>query len=47
MAGRVVTGLRDALAGYLDLRRGLGFKLERRIHVPLGGRQCARPGTMT
>jgi len=24
-----VTGLREALAGYLDLRRGLGFKLER------------------
>ena len=29
MARRVVTGLREALAGYLDLRRGLGFKLER------------------
>jgi integrase/recombinase XerD len=25
----IVTGLRQALAGYLDLRRGLGFKLER------------------
>ena len=24
-----MTGLREALAGYLDLRRGLGFKLER------------------
>ncbi len=24
-----MTGLRTALAGYLDLRRGLGFKLER------------------
>jgi len=24
-----VTGLREALAGYLDLRRGLGFKLDR------------------
>jgi integrase/recombinase XerD len=24
-----MTGLRDALAGYLDLRRGLGFKLDR------------------
>jgi integrase/recombinase XerD len=29
MARRVVTGLREALAGYLDLRRGLGFKLDR------------------
>jgi len=30
MAGSlVVTGLRLALAGYLDLRRGLGFKLDR------------------
>ena len=30
MAGSViVTGLRQALAGYLELRRGLGFKLER------------------
>jgi hypothetical protein len=30
MAGSlVVTGLRPALAGYLDLRRGLGFKLDR------------------
>ena len=29
MARCVVTGLREALAGYLDLRRGLGFKLER------------------
>jgi len=27
--GFVVTGLRPALAGYLDLRRGLGFKLDR------------------
>ena len=27
--GVVVTGLRQALAGYLDLRRGLGFKLDR------------------
>lgn len=27
--GVVVTGLRQTLAGYLDLRRGLGFKLER------------------
>jgi integrase len=25
----IVTGLRQALAGYLELRRGLGFKLER------------------
>ena len=24
-----MTGLREALAGYLDLRRGLGFKLGR------------------
>jgi len=24
-----MTGLRPALAGYLDLRRGLGFKLDR------------------
>jgi integrase/recombinase XerD len=24
-----VTGLRPALAGYLELRRGLGFKLDR------------------
>ena len=30
MAGSlVVTGLRPALGGYLDLRRGLGFKLDR------------------
>jgi integrase/recombinase XerD len=29
MARCVVTGLREALAGDLDLRRGLGFKLER------------------
>ena len=29
MARCVVTGLREALAGYLDLRRGLGFKLGR------------------
>ena len=28
VAGSVImTGLREALAGYLDLRRGLGFKL--------------------
>jgi hypothetical protein len=27
--GVIVTGLRQALAGYLELRRGLGFKLER------------------
>jgi len=24
-----MSGLRQALAGYLDLRRGLGFKLDR------------------
>ena len=27
--GVIVTGLRDVLAGYLELRRGLGFSLER------------------
>lgn len=30
-----MTGLRQALAGYLELRRGLGFKLER--HAELVG----------
>ena len=29
LAGCVMTGLRPALAGYLDLRRSLGFKLAR------------------
>ncbi len=29
VAGCVMNGLREALAGYLDLRRGLGFALER------------------
>ncbi len=29
LAGCVMTGLRETLAGYLDLRRSLGFKLER------------------